>query len=136
MTTQTLRGSCLCGAVRYSATGELERFVHCHCSRCRKATGSGHATNLFMKGTLQWAQGEDLIRSFKVPEAERFTNAFCSTCGSRVPRFSPQLLTIMILAGSLDDVPAMQPTARIFQNSRAPWSCDDVKLPGFETYVS
>ena len=37
----TLKGSCLCGAVKYEVTGEPKRFYHCHCSRCRKATGTG-----------------------------------------------------------------------------------------------
>jgi hypothetical protein len=133
--TQTLNGSCLCRSVRYSVTGELQRFLHCHCSRCRKATGTGHATNLFVKGTIKWESGENLIRSFKVPEAERFTNAFCSTCGARLPRVSPQLQMVVIPAGSLDDVPEMKPTGRIFQNSRAPWSCDDTKLPGYDEYA-
>lgn len=136
MSTQTLTGSCLCGGVRYTVTGELQRFVHCHCSRCRKSTGTGHATNLFVKGTLKWESGEDLVRHFKVPDAERFTNAFCSTCGARVPRFSPQLQAVNIPAGSLDDVPDMKPTARIFQSSRAPWSCDDTVLVGYAEYVS
>ena len=136
MPTQTLTGSCLCRSVRYTVTGELQRFVHCHCSRCRKSTGTGHATNLFVKGTLKWESGEDLIRSFKVPEAERFTNAFCSTCGARLPRLNPQLQTVFVPAGSLDDVPDMKPTGRIFQGSRAPWSCDDAKLPGYTEYAS
>jgi hypothetical protein len=134
--TQTLTGSCLCRGVRYTVTGELQRFVHCHCSRCRKSTGTGHATNLFVKGTLKWESGEDLIRHFKVPDAERFTNAFCSTCGARVPRFSPQLQAVNIPAGSLDDVPDMKPTARIFQGSRAPWSCDETVLVSYAEYVS
>lgn len=136
MSTQTLTGSCLCGGIRYTVAGELQRFLHCHCSRCRKSTGTGHATNLFIKGTLNWENGEDLIRSFKVPEAERFTNTFCSTCGGRVPYFSSQLQMVMIPAGSLDDVPDMKPTARIFQGSGAPWSCDDTKLPTFAEYPS
>jgi hypothetical protein len=134
VTTQTLTGSCLCRGVRYTVSGELQRFVHCHCARCRKSTGTGHATNLFVKGTLKWETGENLIRSFKVPEAERFTNAFCSTCGARVPRFNPQLQTVHIPAGSLDDVPEMKPMGRIFLGSRAPWSCDDSKLPGYSEY--
>src|SRR5262245_6411753 len=68
MHTQTLSGSCLCRGVRYTVIGELQRFVHCHCSRCRKSTGTGHATNLFVKGAVKWESGEDLVRSFKVPE--------------------------------------------------------------------
>jgi hypothetical protein len=86
MSETTLKGSCLCGAVKYEATGEPARFYHCHCSRCRKATGTGHATNLFLQpGLLKWMCGEEQVRSFKVPEAKRFTNFFCANCGSRLP---------------------------------------------------
>ena len=87
MSETILKGSCLCGAVMYEVGGEPQRFYHCHCSRCRKATGTGHASNLFLQpGELKWLRGEEQIRTFKVPEAERFTNTFCATCGSRLPR--------------------------------------------------
>ncbi len=135
MSTSTLTGSCLCGGVRYTVTGEEQRFYHCHCSRCRKATGTGHASNLFVQGSLAWEQGEELVRSFKPPEAARFTNTFCATCGGRVPRYIPQLEMAFIPAGSLDVEPAMRPQARIFLGSRAGWSCDDEPLPGHETYA-
>ena len=68
MTSTTLRGSCLCGAARYEATGEPRRFLHCHCSRCRKATGTGHASNLFLQpGSLRWLSG--LVRRQVYPTA-------------------------------------------------------------------
>lgn len=130
----TLSGGCLCGAVRYTASGEPQRFYHCHCSRCRKATGTGHASNLFLQGTLTWERGEERIRSYQPPEAKRFTNTFCEVCGSRVPRFIEKVGTVFIPAGSLDDEPDLQPQARIFLDSRSRWSCDDTALPGFDTY--
>jgi len=136
MTARSLSGSCLCGAVRYVASGEEQRFYHCHCTRCRKASGTGHASNLFLQGTLAWTSGEELIRSYKPPDAERFTNTFCQVCGSRVPRFIERLGMVFIPAGSLDDEPSMRPQARIFQGSRAAWSCDDSALPGFDQYAS
>jgi hypothetical protein len=75
MSQTTLKGSCLCGAVKYEVTGDPKRFYHCHCSRCRKATGTGHASNLFLQpAALRWLSGEQQIRAFKVPEAKRFTN--------------------------------------------------------------
>jgi len=87
MSNTTLKGSCLCGAVKYEVTGEAKRFYHCHCTRCRKASGTGHASNLFLQpGTLKWLSGEDQVRAFKVPEAKRFTNTFCTACGGRLPR--------------------------------------------------
>lgn len=135
MDEQTLSGSCLCGAVRYTAQGNIERFYHCHCKRCRKATGTGHATNLFLKGTLVWDQGEERIGFFKLPEAARFSNTFCRQCGARLPRVVPELNAVMIPAGSLDDDPGCKPQARIFLGSRAKWSCDEAPLPGFEEYA-
>lgn len=134
MTQTTLRGGCLCGAVRYEVTGEPTRFVHCHCSRCRKATGTGHATNLFLQpGTLRWLAGEDRLRSFKVPEAKRFTNVFCETCGSRLPRQAMD--AVIIPAGSLDDEPPVKPDGRIFYGSRASWSCAGDGLPAYAEYA-
>ena len=84
MSTTTLSGSCLCGAVTYTVTGEERRFYHCHCQRCRKASGTGHASNLFVKGELRWNSGEDQVTTYRLPDAEHFSNTFCRTCGSRV----------------------------------------------------
>jgi len=134
MSTSTLPGGCLCGAVRYTATGEAQRFYHCHCKRCRKASGTGHASNVFVKGTLKWDSGEELVKSFKLPEAERFTNTFCSTCGGRVPRFLEEYGVVFIPAGSLDVEPGISPQARIFMGSRADWTCEDSDFPSFSEY--
>lgn len=63
-----LMGSCLCSAVKYEVAGEAKRFYHCHCSRCRKATGTGHASNLFLQpAALKRLIGQEHIRAFKVP---------------------------------------------------------------------
>jgi hypothetical protein len=134
MSKGSLSGSCLCGAVRYVARGEEQRFYHCHCTRCRKASGTGHASNIFVKGTLTWSSGENVLRSFKVPEAERFTNTFCEVCGSRMPRFIEPLSMVFIPAGSLDEEPDLRPQARIFTASGAAWSCDGSVLPVFDEY--
>lgn len=136
MTQSTLTGSCLCGAVKYEASGEAKRFLHCHCSRCRKASGTGHASNLFLQpGTLKWLAGEDQVRAFKVPEAKRFTNTFCATCGSRLPRQAAGTDIVLIPAGSLDDEAPIAPQGRIFYGSRASWSCGGDELPVFDEYA-
>ncbi len=135
MESKTLTGSCLCGAVRYTVQGEPQRAFHCHCSRCRKATGTGHASNLFLKGSLTWDAGESLVKHYKVPEAERFTNAFCSECGGRVPRVATPADMVMIPMGSLNVEPGMTPQARIFAGSRAAWSCSKEAMPEFDEYA-
>jgi len=135
MAQTTLRGSCLCGAVTYEATGEPTRFLHCHCSRCRKATGTGHASNLFLQpGALKWLSGEEQVRAFKLPTAQRFTNQFCATCGSRLPRQAKGADAVMIPAGSVDDEIPIEAQARIFAGSRASWSCAGDGLPVYAEY--
>lgn len=128
----TLKGGCLCGAVRYEVAGEAKRFYHCHCSRCRKATGTGHASNLFIQpATLKWFSGEGHIRAFKVPEAKRFTNQFCELCGGRLPRQPAGTDTVILPAGSLDDEAPIRPQARIFTDSRASWTCTGDEVPTY-----
>lgn len=135
MTQQTFRGGCLCGSVQYEISGEPAKFYHCHCRRCRKASGTGHASNLLVEpGTIRWLAGETLIKSYKVPEAKRFANCFCSHCGGRVPRYVNELDIIVIPAGSLDSEPSMQAQARIFWDSRASWSCGGDGMPVHSEY--
>ena len=135
MAQTTLTGSCLCGAVQFRVTGEPARFLHCHCSRCRKATGTGHASNLFVQpASLDWISGEEQLRSYKIPEAKRFTNVFCATCGSRLPRRIQNTDGVIVPAGALDDETPIRPEARIFYGSRASWSCDAHELPVHAEY--
>ena len=135
MTQTTFRGGCLCGAVQYEISGDAQKFNHCHCTRCRKASGTGHATNLLVKpGTMKWTKGEELIKAYKIPEAKRFTSRFCSVCGSQVPRYVKETDFIVIPAGSLDSEPTIQPQARIFWDSRARWSCNGDGLPVHSEY--
>jgi len=131
----TVKGSCLCGSVRYQVTGEIKRFYHCHCKRCRKATGTGHASNLLItpQTSVSWLQGEELLARYKVPEAERFYNCFCQKCGGPMPRVVPELDAVLIPAGSLDTESPISPQGRIFWDSRAEWSCSDA-LPVYSEY--
>jgi hypothetical protein len=135
MSQQTLTGSCLCGALQYAIEGEPVHFYHCHCSRCRKATGTGHASNVFVSGgSLQWTGDTDLIASYKLPEAERFTRTFCKTCGGPLPKDIPGMNLAIIPAGTLDNEPNISPEARIFQDSKTDWSCSGDEIHCFSTY--
>lgn len=131
----TVKGSCLCGSVHYEVTGDAQRFYHCHCGRCRKSTGTGHASNILVTPhtSITWTRGETLLGSYKVPEAERFYSCFCKQCGSPMPRVIPEIDAVLIPAGSLDTPSPLPPQARIFWDSRAEWSCSD-DLPVFSEY--
>lgn len=135
MSRASFAGSCLCGSVAYEIEGEIRGFYHCHCQRCRKATGTGHASNVIIRPvSVTWTAGADLLKRYKVPEAQRFATNFCSNCGSLMPRIAPDMSLGVIPAGTLDVDPGVLPEARIFAGSRAAWSCDTRALPEHETY--
>jgi len=135
MSEVNVSGSCLCGSISYVATGQSNKFWHCHCGRCRKSSGAGHASNILMRPeSFDWTAGEDLLRSFQVPDAKSFRTVFCSICGSPMPRVAPDASFALIPAGSLDNDPGIHPTGRIYQDSRTDWSCDSSELPLYETY--
>ncbi|MSQ98166.1 MAG: GFA family protein [Xanthomonadales bacterium] len=135
MSEQTLTGSCLCGALHYSLSGDPTRFMHCHCSRCRKSSGTGHASNLFVNSAgITWTGDTSLIKTYKIPEAQRFSRTFCAVCGGPLPKHIPSMGMVFIPAGTLDVEPNIAPQARIFQDSKVSWSCSGDALPCFPEY--
>ena len=129
-----LRGSCLCGVVTYEISEPFLSFVHCHCSRCRKATGSAHATNLRVPaGQFTWTSGQEKSVRFDLPEAQSFATTFCSCCGSPLPHLTRSGRSVIVPAGSLDGEPSERPSCRpqchAFWDSRSSWSCGESDLP-------
>lgn len=133
---EKLVGSCLCGAVRYEITAPFIRFAHCHCRRCCKATGTGHATNLYVAPeNFAWMAGREQTVRFDLPSAHSFATTFCRNCGSPLPHHTRSGHEIVVPAGSLDVQPDSSPRARIFWGSRMPWTCEDA-LPRAEEYTT
>jgi len=122
-------GSCSCGAVRFEVDGDFERFYLCHCTRCRKDTGSAHGANLFSStARLKWLSGEDQVRFFNLPNT-RHRNSFCSTCGSALPDVQMDGTLLKVPAGSLDTDVHIRPDAHIFVSSKANWDEALEKVP-------
>ena len=120
---QMTTGACLCGAVRFEISGAFEAFFLCHCSRCRKGSGSAHAANLFSSSAvINWLSGRDGIKTYRVP-ATRHERSFCGECGSALPCVQGAFL--MVPAGCLDSAIHIRPNAHICCASRAEW---DVQL--------
>ena len=115
-------GSCLCAAVAFEFQGDPVRMYNCHCSRCRLARGTAHATNLFVpRENFRWVRGEDQVELYELPEAERFAQAFCRQCGSTLARVNPAFPTVVIPVGSMDDDPGIRPSAHIYVESKSNW---------------
>lgn len=127
-----LKGSCLCGAVRYEYTGELGPIVLCHCRHCRKAQGSAFATvSPVDSAAFRLLSGRETLREFELTAGKK--RAFCSECGS--PIYSrrddrPEVLRLRV--GTLDTPIAQKPAFHIFTGSRAEWFEIRDGLPQYE----
>jgi hypothetical protein len=123
-------GSCLCGGVTFAVDLPFDRFVHCHCSRCRKATGTAHASNAAVKATaFRWLQGEDLVVRYDLPTARSFATSFCRICGSPLPHLTRSGREAIIPAGAFDDELGVKPERHRHWASRADWYAHGTELP-------
>lgn len=135
MEPKAVTGACLCGTVKFAAKPPYTAFRYCHCSRCRKASGSAHASNLFVPRTqFEWLAGEDAIKRFDLPGAQRFSVWFCGTCGTRVPHNVKTRDDVLVPAGMLDADPGLAPECSIFWDSKAPWYLEPQQMACFGGY--
>ncbi|MGQ3486336.1 GFA family protein [Roseovarius pacificus] len=117
-------GQCLCGAVKFCISGEFENFFLCHCSRCRKGSGSAHSANLFSsKAKITWVAGEENIKTFQLSGSQH-VKSFCMDCGSALPVCQTDDGFPVVPAGSLDSKINIRPNAHICFASRANWDND------------
>jgi hypothetical protein len=116
-----IRGSCLCGGVRYHVEGSAFRMSHCHCSMCRKAHGAAFGTYVNAHTSeFHWDAGRELVTAYE--SSPGATRTFCSRCGSTLQWLhdsTPE--RVGIAAGTLDDDPVVRPAMHIFVASKAPW---------------
>ena len=130
-----MQGSCLCGQVAYQIEPPFKIFQYCHCSRCRKFTGSAHAANLFVPPEqFRWLRGEALVGRFEQPDAKYFATAFCKNCGSSLPWAVQGGRNIVVPAGTLDEDPGIRPQQNIFWESRGCWFDETADLPKFSEF--
>ena len=130
-----LRGSCLCGGVRFAIHEPPRIARYCHCGRCRKARAAAHAANLFVpESALTFTLGAERLVSYKIPEALRFTQSFCRDCGGKLPRVDPERRLAVVPMGALDDDPGIRPQEHIFVRAKAAWDEIGDDLPQHAEY--
>jgi hypothetical protein len=131
--TKMIRGSCLCGGVRYVIDGNVSPIGQCHCSRCRKVSGTASNAVLWTAaGSLTWLEGEEGVRHYVVPDTDHWTSAFCRQCGSPMPHLNNDGKIYFVPAGTLDDDPGLRGIAlHIFVDSKAPWDVIADSAPQF-----
>jgi hypothetical protein len=114
---RVLSGGCLCGAVQYKVRDAFRYAMNCHCSQCRRATGSAVA------------KGAESLAIDGTPDNH---NAFCKRCGSLLYSMVRDGTYVHVTYGTLADAPALRPTAHIHVGSKAPWFTITDDLPQHE----
>jgi len=126
-----LRGSCLCGGVRYEISGPLSYPLNCHCSMCRKAHGAAFRSRARVKADdFRWTQGAELLTYYESSPGNH--RGFCRVCGSPLlSRFDNDPRSYGLALGALDDDPGIKPGFHVFVASKAPWYDITDELPQF-----
>lgn len=128
-----LAGKCLCGAVQYAVKDEFVYALNCHCSRCRRATGSAFKPFAGIeRDKLCITQGEGNLLLFGDENA--CYDAHCKTCASLMFSVVRDGEFVHVTLGTLDDTPTIRPSAHIFVGSKAPWYSINDSLPQYDEF--
>ena len=125
-------GSCLCDSIRYEIDPPFKIFQYCHCSRCRKFTGSVHSANLFVPvSQFRWLEGQEQVGKYDLKEAKYLTTSFCKQCGSSMPWEVKGIPNMVVPVGTLDEDPKIKPQQNIYCSSQASWYVESSELPKY-----
>jgi len=128
-------GSCLCQQVKFEIRGDLTAVGHCHCSKCRKVSGTGsNAVAYANPADLFWLSGESLIRKFAFSDG--WSSTFCAECGSPLPQKDPVQALLYVPAGALDDDPGPEVMGHIYVGSKASWDEIGGCAPQFDENIT
>jgi hypothetical protein len=120
-----IHSSCLCGGVRFEIARATGPFELCHCSRCRKVTGSAFLPGLrVQRSDFKFMQGSELITTYEATIREAppaYRTCFCSRCGSPVPDPHTVAPSLEVAAGLLEDDPGLRPERHIFVEAKSKW---------------
>jgi hypothetical protein len=128
-----LAGKCFCGAVQYTVADEFLYAANCHCSECRRTTGSAFKPFAGIeREKLTVTQGQDKILIYG---EEQGNDTHCKMCGSLLYSVVRDGAFVHVAMGTLVDGPTIRPTKHIFVGSKAPWFTITDGLPQYEGHA-
>ena len=98
------KGSCFCGAVQFTVSGEPAGMGYCHCESCRRwSAGPVNAFTLWKPEAVQITRGADNIGTYnKTPHSYR---KWCKTCGGHIFSEHPGMGLTDVYAAVIPDFP-------------------------------
>ena len=130
--TKSMRGGCNCGAVAFEINADVADVFVCHCSICRRFTGSnGIAVVLIDNNAFRWLRGEDHIATWKKPGAD-WQCWFCRECGSPLPGANDPSRTFVPAGSITEGGEGLRVAHHIWVGSKAAW--DEIGDDGKQHY--
>lgn len=131
----SITGSCLCGNVTFAYTGDVAAAAYCHCTDCRRTTGSAFNISIGMpRDSFKITKGAPKEFTKTADSGQAVTRHFCADCGAPLLTSSPgNPDMVYVKAGALDDPEVVKPAFQSWTRSRVGWSKIDDDLPGYET---
>jgi hypothetical protein len=133
MSARMLAGKCFCGAVEYAVADAFVYAANCHCSNCRRTTGSAFKPFAgIARDQLELTRGEGDLMIHGDPDGN---DTHCRRCGSLLYSVVRDGAYVHVAMGTLVDDPTIRPTKHIFVGSKAPWFTITDDLPQFEGHA-
>ncbi|MDD1532251.1 MULTISPECIES: GFA family protein [unclassified Bradyrhizobium] len=128
-----LIGECYCRTVRFEVADAFSYAMNCHCSNCRRTTGSAFKPFAGIpQDELRIVRGDDQRLIFGDATAH---DAHCRRCGSLLYSRVRDGQWVHVAMGALVDAPSIQPSAHIFVGSKAPWHEITDNLPQYRGHI-
>jgi hypothetical protein len=137
-TVRMLKGQCLCGAVAYEVADEFRYAANCHCSQCRRATGSAFKPVAgIAREKLRLTKGHDDLTIYGDTKGDSNSgDTHCRSCGSFLYSTVRDGKMLHVLMGTLIDAPSIKPDKHIFVGSKAPWYTITDDLPQYDGHFT
>jgi hypothetical protein len=128
-----LTGQCRCRAVSYEVADAFAYALYCHCSNCRRATGSAFKplAGIHIED-IRISDGADQIMTVGDP-LQPYVH--CAKCGSLLYAVVRDGAYAHVTMGTLVDTPSIRPTHHIFVGSKAPWYEITDTLPQYDGFA-
>lgn len=115
-------GQCLCGAVRYRIDGKPQLVAICHCTHCRRQSGSAFSVNALVARAGYRQEGTTRVFTDAGSSGGAVYRHFCPRCGSPILSALPGLPDhVLVKAGTLDNPETLAPSRELWCDSALPW---------------
>ncbi|MCF6322068.1 MAG: GFA family protein [Rhizobiaceae bacterium] len=126
------KGSCLCGGIKYTVTGEIRDVTACHCTQCRKQTGHYFAASAGRNEQFEIVDEDGLLKWYRASDFA--ARGFCSNCGSVLfwKRENDDYMSFLV--GSLDGPTNLKLSRHIFTEDKGDYYEIEDSAPQFKQY--